>query len=118
MRLVSQIDLFSYCFAPEFSLNTAWIRLFYIGTRSEDNPQLILKELVKSNNGEWQDGALNKARIVVTEDTLISANVEIGGGDLKVFFNTKDDDDNTAPAVAWVVLGQTAWASRIIGKWK
>ena len=95
--------------------NAIQIRLYYIGGPTG---RPLLKELTKSGNGEWKDGALNTLRLAVTPDSLISANVEDDVGDLKVFYNSKDDDDVTVPTVAWVTKGQTAWSSRIIGKWK
>ncbi|KAG8531213.1 uncharacterized protein KY384_004571 [Bacidia gigantensis] len=91
------------------------IRLYYIGGKLGAP---TLRELVRSNGGEWKDGALNKLRLPITPNSLISANVEDDVGDLKVFYNSTDDDDNTVPTVAWVTKGQTAWSSRIIGKWK
>lgn len=77
-----------------------------------------MKELAKSGDGGWEDGALNQLNVPVTKDSLISANVENDVGDVKVFFNTEDDDGNTVPAVAWVVLGSDAWSTRRIGQWK
>jgi hypothetical protein len=67
-------------------------------------------ELCQTNDGEWFDGSLNKNNITCDEKTLLSANVEWSKGDLKIFFQ---DPDGT-PGVAWVVLGQTAWASHLL----
>ena len=91
------------------------VRLYYIGG-PDNNP--YIKELVKSNGGDWSDGALNSNTFRITKDSLLSANVENGSGNLKVFFNGTDDDGNTVPYVAWVVIGQTTWSQRPIGKWK
>lgn len=99
-----------------WSFNTkVQIRLYFIrGTA----PDLYLAELFKSGDGDWAKGSLTDNRIRITGDSLIFANVEDGSGDLKVFFNTKDDDGVAVPAVAWVVLGQETWSSRVIGQWK
>lgn len=53
----------------------------------------------KIDNGDWYDGKLASNRIYITEDTFISANVEEDAGNVKVFYNTKDDDDITVPTV-------------------
>ncbi|MCJ1262787.1 hypothetical protein MMC22_002657 [Lobaria immixta] len=71
-----------------------------------------------TGDGNWREGALTKNRIIITADSLISANDEDGTGDVKVFYNTKNDSDVTVPAVAWVQLGAETWSSRIIGEWK
>ena len=73
---------------------------------------------MKTNNGEWSDGVLTSNRLNITSDSLISADVGNGVGDLKVYYNTKDDDDVNVPAMASVVVGQTTWTNRVIGKWK
>ncbi|KAL9607577.1 MAG: hypothetical protein Q9167_007521 [Letrouitia subvulpina] len=107
---VPQVSAVAYNFA-----GSKQIRLYYIGGPTGAP---TLKELAKTGDGEWKEGALNKLRLAITPDSLISANVEDDVGDLKVFYNSKDDDDVTVPTVAWVTKGQTAWSSRIIGKWR
>ena len=47
----------------------------------------------------------------VAHDSLISANVEWGQGDLKIFYQR---GPSKKPNVAWVVLGQTTWSTRRI----
>ncbi|MCJ1278217.1 hypothetical protein MMC21_006032 [Puttea exsequens] len=92
------------------------IRLYYIG--GSENGGFRLFELCQTNGGEWRDGALNENLINITKDSLISANVEDGVSDVKVFYNRKDDNGNTRPAVAWVVKGQESWSSKFIGHWQ
>lgn len=102
--------------AVAYHLNgTREIRLYYIAGTSSN---LHLAELAKTGDGNWREGALTKNRITITADSLISANDEDGTGDVKVFYNTKNDSDVTVPAVAWVQLGAETWSSRIIGEWK
>jgi hypothetical protein len=70
--------------------------------------------MCRTDGGDWYPGALDKNNITCSESSLISANVENGQGDLKIFFM----DPDGLPGVAWVVLGQTSWAQHLLdNKW-
>ncbi|KAI7053951.1 hypothetical protein KC339_g18619 [Hortaea werneckii] len=64
-----------------------------------------------TDGGEWYAGSLDRNALSVAHDSLLSANVEWGQGDLKVFYQR---GPSKKPHVAWAVLGQTAWSSREI----
>jgi hypothetical protein len=85
------------------------MRVYYI-VRQDVGPGYRLAEMCRTNDGPWIPGALNQNNIACSENTLISANVESGQGDLKIFFM----DPNGSPAIAWVVLGQTSWAQHLL----
>ncbi|RYO75798.1 hypothetical protein DL766_000191 [Monosporascus sp. MC13-8B] len=96
--------------AVAYTLNDSReIRLYYIDGNDQDGYQL--KELCKTNDGDWYDGTLNDNGVTATKDSLLAANVEDGQGDLKVFFQ-RQKGGNKDTWVAWVVLGQTTWSQR------
>ncbi|KXJ87934.1 hypothetical protein Micbo1qcDRAFT_207695 [Microdochium bolleyi] len=81
------------------------VRIYYISPAETGGFQL--SELVQTNGGEFTQGELDNNSLACGENSLLSANVEFGKGDLKIFYQ----DTRGNPWVAWVVLGQTAWAS-------
>ncbi|KAI1085476.1 hypothetical protein F5B20DRAFT_518481 [Whalleya microplaca] len=85
------------------------IRLYYIVKKAKGSGHQ-LAELCQTNGGEWKPGVLNKNNVTCSEKSLISANVENGQGDLKVFFMDPDGQ----PGVAWVTLGQTTWSQHLL----
>ncbi|KAI1183399.1 hypothetical protein F5B17DRAFT_448587 [Nemania serpens] len=98
---------------------TKEFRLYYIA-QVPKSESYQLRELCRTDTvadkdgkyteGKWSDGALNDNNIYCKKDSIISANVEQGKGDLKVFFM----DIHGNPGIAWVVVGEEAWTSRVI----
>ncbi|KAI7148039.1 hypothetical protein KC316_g12661 [Hortaea werneckii] len=87
------------------------IRIYYIGKDKDGDADYILKELCQTDGGDWYAGSLDRNALSVAHDSLLSANVEWGQGDLKVFYQR---GPSKKPHVAWAVLGQTTWSSREI----
>lgn len=61
-------------------------------------------------HGEWVPGALDSKKLIVSEETRISAVVSETQNRLNVFYVDEDEALN----VAWVDLGQEAWSNRIV----
>jgi hypothetical protein len=81
------------------------IRVYYIDGES------TIRELCQTNGGEWYPGSLDSAEYTCAKDSLLTANIEHGSGQLKIFFQQGKNKDAW---VAWVVKGQTAWSKRKI----
>lgn len=87
------------------------IRVYYIGQGKDGDAGYILKELCQTDGGDWKPGSLDDNALSVAHDSLLSANVEWGQGDVKVFYQR---GPSKKPYVAWAVLGQTTWSPRVM----
>ncbi|KAJ1323127.1 Fungal fucose-specific lectin [Microdochium nivale] len=82
------------------------VRVYYIGTAPTGDFQL--RELVQTNGGDFTQGQLDKNSLAVSENSLISANVEFGKGDLKIFYQDKNGSPRVAGRRCLYVLGGEA----------
>ncbi|KAI1119134.1 hypothetical protein F5Y14DRAFT_122289 [Nemania sp. NC0429] len=93
------------------------IRLYYV-EKLPNVETYQLKELCRTDKrvggefrqGDWFPGSLNDNNVYCKKDSLISANVEEGKGDLKVFFV----DINGSPGIAWVMMETETWTWKTV----
>ncbi|KAI4158858.1 MAG: hypothetical protein LQ342_007094 [Letrouitia transgressa] len=92
-------------------------RPLFIG-ETEGNTRI--RELCKTNNGLWREGALPDNQFPITKDSLISVDVEVNLSHCQVSYTGKNDEGETVPFVAWALLGTTSetWSQRPSGNWK